>query len=83
MVLMPGELSGDYGNEHPASAQILFVVSGEGAATVAGERFSLSTGDVLVIEAEEDHQIRCTGAEPLTTMNVYVPPAYDEQGEPL
>jgi mannose-6-phosphate isomerase-like protein (cupin superfamily) len=76
MVLQPGAVSGEYGNEHPESDQILHCVSGEGSALVDGEEVALQPGDTLVISAGEPHQIRCTGERPLRTLNVYSPPAY-------
>jgi len=36
-----------------------------------------------VIEHGESHEIRCTGGQPLRTVNFYSPPAYDDDGEPL
>jgi hypothetical protein len=38
---------------------------------------------LLLIERGDMHEIRNTGRGPLRTLNVYVPPAYTEQGEEL
>jgi mannose-6-phosphate isomerase-like protein (cupin superfamily) len=43
----------------------------------------LKAGSLLVIEHGETHEIRCTGDDPLRTINFYSPPAYDEEGKPL
>ena len=43
----------------------------------------LQAGSLLVIEHGEAHEIRCTGEEPLRTVNFYSPPAYDGDGEEL
>jgi len=76
MVLQPGESSGEYGNEHPQSDQIMVVVEGKAIALVEGEETRLTEDDVIVIEAGEKHQIRCDGDIALRTLNFYSPPAY-------
>jgi mannose-6-phosphate isomerase-like protein (cupin superfamily) len=50
---------------------------------VGGVEQPLNAGSLLLIERGESHEIRCTGDEPLRTINFYSPPAYDDQGEPL
>jgi mannose-6-phosphate isomerase-like protein (cupin superfamily) len=76
MVLQPGETTGGPNNRHPSSDQWLYVVSGEGAAIIDGERHSLPAGTLLLIEAGEAHEILNVGTEPLTTFNIYAPPEY-------
>lgn len=76
MVLKPGESSGEYGNEHAGSDQILLVLAGNADLTVNGEELRLTTGDVILIEAGEQHQVRCSGDTTLRTLNVYAPPGY-------
>lgn len=76
MSLEPGEATGGPDNQHEDSAQWLFVVAGQGTALVAGQSVDLGPRTLLLIEAGEAHEIRCTGAEPLRTLNVYVPPEY-------
>jgi mannose-6-phosphate isomerase-like protein (cupin superfamily) len=89
MTLAPGEASEDEpANEHPLCEQWMFVVSGRGQAIVRrkGGRLQtvcLSPGSLLVVLKREPHQIKNTGAEPLRTINLYVPPAYGRDGEPL
>lgn len=75
MTLAPGEATGGPENRHADSDQWLYVVAGEGEATVEGETVPVDAGDLLLIEAGERHEIR-GGREPLETLNLYVPPEY-------
>ena len=83
MVLAPGASEGGRGNRHKGSDQWLYVSSGTGTATIAGKEHKLSAGSLLLIECGETHEIKNAGDEPLATLNFYVPPAYDEDEEPL
>ncbi len=83
MVLAPGTHTGGPENRHEGADQWLFVVAGVGEAVVDGARQPLQPGSLLVIERGEAHEIRCTGDEPLQTLNLYSPPAYAGDGEPL
>lgn len=76
MTLGPGESTGGPDNRHASSDQWLFVVSGTGEGVVDGETVPLAANTLLLIEAGEAHEIRCTGSEPLRTLNLYVPPEY-------
>lgn len=76
MTLAPGEATGGPDNRHPTSDQWLFVVSGDGHATVEGDRVALEAGDLLLIAAGEGHEIRAAEGAPLVTVSVYAPPAY-------
>lgn len=76
MVLEPGSGTGGPENRHAESDQWLFVLSGNGTATVAGEEVSLGPGELLLIEAGQTHEIRNTGTTPLETLNFYAPKAY-------
>lgn len=76
MVLEPGEATGGPTNAHEDSDQWLYVQSGEGSATIAGEEVALDPGSLVLIEPGETHEIRCEGSEPLVTWNVYAPPEY-------
>ena len=76
MTLAPGQTTGDAENVHAGGDQWLFVVSGQGEATVAGERVALEKHTLLVIQAGEPHEVRNTGDAPLETLNVYTPPEY-------
>ena len=83
MVLPPGGREGGPGNRHRGADQWLFVVSGTGVARVGGRRQRLRAGTLLLIEKGEVHEIENAGRSPLKTLNVYVPPAYDENGDEL
>ena len=83
MTLQPGENEGGPDNRHRGADQWMFVVSGNGVAIVEKKRHALSAGTLLLVERGERHEIRNTGDEPLRTVNVYVPPAYAEDGHPL
>lgn len=83
MTLAPGESEGGPDNRHQGAEQWLYVVSGTGVAVVNGERAELREGSLLLIERGDRHEIRNIGKEPLRTLNVYVPPAYTDQGEEL
>jgi oxalate decarboxylase/phosphoglucose isomerase-like protein (cupin superfamily) len=43
----------------------------------------LRAGTLLLIERGERHEIRNTGRALLRTLNWYVPPAYDRDGDEL
>jgi len=76
MTLSPGQSTGGPDNRHAESDQWCYVVSGSGRATVDGEGVRFESGDLLVIEAGETHEIENDGDEPLETLNLYVPPDY-------
>lgn len=86
MILQPGGVSDDeLGNEHPRSEQWLFVVSGAGQAITkkkgkSTRRTELRENSLIVIEKGELHQVKNVGRRPLVTINFYVPPAYDADG---
>lgn len=83
MVLTPGATEGGPDNRHRGADQWLFVVSGTGEAIIEGASVPLRDGTLLLIERGEAHEIRCTGDDPLRTLNLYAPPAFDAEGEPL
>lgn len=83
MVLPPGDSEGDPSNRHRGSDQWLYVLTGNGTATVNGKRYRLRAGTLMLIEHGDRHEIKNTGRGLLRTLNVYVPPAYDNSGEPL
>lgn len=83
MTLAPRTSTGGPDNRHAGADQWLYVVSGNGLAIVDGVQQPLQAGSLLGIERGEAHEIRCTGDEPLRTVNFYSPPAYREDGEPL
>lgn len=87
MTLQPGDTSdSETSNEHPDSEQWLFVLSGTGAARVGKRKNSvrsvaIKANSLLLVEKRELHQIKNTGRLPLVTVNFYVPPAYEADGE--
>ena len=82
MVIPPGASEGGPDNCRQGSDQWLYVVAGQGRAIVDGKASRLP-GTLLLIQRGEHHEIRNTGRQPLQTVNVYVPPAYDDDGNPL
>lgn len=69
MTLPAGDSTGGPDNKHDASDQWLFVISGRGEATIAGEDITFERGDLVLIEAGETHEIRNAGDQPLRTIN--------------
>ncbi|RYZ52837.1 MAG: cupin domain-containing protein, partial [Proteobacteria bacterium] len=80
MTIEPGDSEGDPENNHRGADQWLFVVEGNGHATVNGKRFAIKQGSLLLIEKGDRHQIINTGEGLLRTLNIYVPPAYTPAG---
>ena len=89
MTLRPGAASDDKpSNEHPKCEQWLLVISGNGEAVIGKRRSTLrrvrlTSNSLLVIEKGELHRIKNTGRRALVTINFYIPPAYDADGEPM
>ena len=83
MVLGPGETEGGSDNRHRGADQWLYVQEGTGAAVINGRKQPLKAGTLVLIEAGDTHEIRNTGRALLKTVNIYLPPAYDDQGEEL
>ena len=83
MVLAPGASEGSPENRHSGADQWLFVVKGNGVATINGQELTLREGTLLLIEANDTHEIRNNGYAPLKTLNIYLPPAYDESADEL
>jgi mannose-6-phosphate isomerase-like protein (cupin superfamily) len=83
MVLEAGDSEGGPDNQHRGSDQWLYVLSGTGTAIVGKNRHSLRAGTLLLIQRGVTHEIRSTGRSALKTLNLYVPPAYTGQGDPL
>jgi mannose-6-phosphate isomerase-like protein (cupin superfamily) len=83
MVIEPGRAEGGPDNRHRGADQWLFVVAGRGLAIVGGRRISLKAGSLLLVEHNEQHEIRSTGRESLKTVNFYSPPAYNKNGDEL
>ena len=84
MTLAPGASSGETKtNEHGWAEQWLYVVSGTGTARVGTRSAKLAPGTLVVIGKHEPHRIRSGKRSRLVTLNLYVPPAYTPDGEPM
>lgn len=83
MVLSAGGSEGGPDNKHGGADQWLIVTEGTGTAIVNGRKLPLKAGTMVLIEAGDTHEIRNTGRGLLKTVNVYLPPAYDSEGEEL
>src|SRR5262245_25392053 len=84
MVLAPGKSEGGPDNCHRGADQWLYVVSGNGRATVNGRKYKLRPGTLLLIERGDTHQIDNTSrTRRLATLNLYAPPAYTPAGDAL
>jgi mannose-6-phosphate isomerase-like protein (cupin superfamily) len=83
MVLSPGDIEGGPDNRHRGADQWLYVQEGTGTANINGRKLPLKPGTLVLIEAGDTHQIRNTGRGLLKTVSVYLPPAYDGDGEEL
>ena len=83
MVLGKDDKEGDPQNKHQGADQWLFVVEGQGTALINGRRYVLKPGTLILIEKGDRHEIRNAGKELLRTLNIYVPPAYRKDGQPL
>lgn len=81
MVLAQGGKEGGPDNRHRGADQWLIVIEGAGVAIIEGRSVRLRAGSMVLIERGERHEIRNTGRGLLKTVNVYLPPAYDADGE--
>jgi len=83
MVLKPGKSEGDAHNRHKGADQWLYVQSGTGVAKINKSRYRLKPGTLLLIEHGDEHEILNDSRGLLKTLNFYVPPAYDREGDEL
>ena len=83
MVLAPGKSEGNAHNRHRGADQWLYVVSGSGVATVNKRKHALKADTLLLIEHGDEHEILNSGRGVMRTLNFYVPPAYDREGDEL
>ncbi|MEZ4180170.1 MAG: cupin domain-containing protein [Candidatus Doudnabacteria bacterium] len=76
MSLLPGE---EIGLEtHHDIDQILYFVSGQGKAIIAGEEGGFSMGDVVNVPAGAEHNVINTGQEAVKLLTVYSPPEHPD-----
>ena len=76
MTLAPGEASSPQPSIHPFQDQLLYLVDGELAAEIGGERLHLKAGQLALVPAGTPHRFINTAATPARTLNIYAPPAY-------
>jgi len=63
---------------HPDSDEILYVISGEGEQTVAGDTREITAGEMVNVPAGVEHGTVNTGWETLTLLAVYAPPGPED-----
>ena len=63
--------------------QWLYVQEGSGSAFINGRKIPLKAGTLILVEAGDNHEIRNTGKGLLKTVSIYLPPAYDNEGDEL
>lgn len=76
MVLAPDQSTGGPNNKHSDSDQWLYVIEGKGKAVIENKTVEFSSGDLVLIEAGENHKVKNTGESDLKTFNIYAPKAY-------
>ncbi len=74
MSIKPGEDIGLETHEH--NDQVLYFVSGKGAAHVGGEDHTFAAGDVVDVPAGTEHNFTNTGDTLLKLFTVYAPPEH-------
>lgn len=72
VLLAPGK--GHASHSHPGCEEILYVVSGYGTQTVAGEERDLKPGMLVFIPEGVEHSTVNTGWETLKLVAIYDPP---------
>ena len=82
MRLDPGQATGKHAESHEDSEQCLLLIQGELAAEIGSERFTMNTGDMVIIPPGVKHKFTNPGIAVAVTFNTYCPPVYppDEKG---
>lgn len=79
LVVMSIPVGGDIGEEiHTDTDQMLFVVDGEGEATLNGEVRKVEEYEVVFVPAGTKHNFRNSGDEDLKLFTVYAPAEHPE-----
>ncbi|HUZ88591.1 MAG TPA: cupin domain-containing protein [Candidatus Acidoferrales bacterium] len=73
MSVLPGE---DIGDEVHEVDQILYVVDGQGQASLDGQSTAFEAGAMIWVPASTRHNIINTGQKPLRLFTVYAPPEH-------
>jgi oxalate decarboxylase/phosphoglucose isomerase-like protein (cupin superfamily) len=68
---------------HPDSDEVLFVISGHGEQTVAGETREIAPGEMIFVPEGVEHGTINTGWETLQLLAVYAPPGPEQELEDL
>lgn len=76
MIIEPGQSTGGPSNRHSDSDQWLYVKTGAGRVILEGESYDVGSGDLLLIEAGESHEIKNVGEGDLETVSIYAPAEY-------
>jgi mannose-6-phosphate isomerase-like protein (cupin superfamily) len=83
MVIEAGGREGGADNRHRGADQWLYVEGGSGEARINGHSYPIKAGSLVLIQRGDRHEILNTGRSPLKTLNFYVPPAYNADGDEL
>ncbi|MGC2634978.1 MAG: cupin domain-containing protein [Candidatus Cybelea sp.] len=78
MRLAQREASGQHGNEHAASVQVLVVVRGQVDAEAGKTPFRMLPGDSTIVARGIERRFVAASSEEAVTINVHAPPAYDD-----
>ena len=79
MVLQNGQVSGEFGTDHPDADQTFYVLEGTGQLVLESGDTELRVGDVGVIVAGTKHQFMGKSERAFRTLNVYTPVAYPDE----
>ena len=79
LVIMSLKKDEEIGEEvHEHVDQLLFIVDGEGEATIGDEVFGFDEHDVIFVPARARHNIKNTGDEELKLYTIYSPPEHED-----
>ena len=76
MTIQPGEEIG--AEVHDDIDQFFRFEAGEGEVTVDDNAYQVKADDAVVVPAGANHNVRCTGSEPLKLYTIYGPPEHLE-----
>jgi len=67
-VFEPGEIAHPEARHVHDTAEIFIFVQGQGVIPIDGTEYPVETGDVVVVEAGEDHHLRSSEDDPLVSV---------------
>lgn len=76
MVLQNGQVSGEFGTDHPNADQTFYVLEGTGQLVLESGDTELRVGDSGLIVAGTKHQFMGKSERAFRTLNIYTPVAY-------